>query len=150
MSPPLTHSRLRFWLELGIAIAVSAVDVAARGYFRHQLNYEHAVFFPRFSEGMEAGGPHVVVLASAAFLLGCLGRTAFWLIGPAVAIFLPIWSLADAFAGGGGHNLLPFELTAEGILCLALIVPAALGRGARRLVGKRRGEDNGLRAGGRS
>ena len=100
-------------------------------------NFEHAVFFPIFSQVDQGGSlphPHLWAFLNCAipFAFGFFGRGMVLLVGPSFWLSYPIWTAIDMMAGGGGHNLGPIEFAFYFIGSLFFILPTGAGRLARR------------------
>jgi len=99
-------------------------------------NYEGVVFLPIVGESSEMPDSlqhlSLGITLAVGLALGIFGRGPIWLIGPAVVFAFPIWSLIDGLAGGGGHDLWPFEMLAYGVWSLIYIIPTGIGRLTKR------------------
>jgi len=65
------------------------------------------------------------------FLLGIVGRSPVWIIGPATMLFMPIGMVIGMVTGGAGLNLWPIALVFCSVLTLIGLIGAAIGRGAK-------------------
>jgi hypothetical protein len=72
------------------------------------------------------------LLFAAGLVLGFRGRAHALLIGAGTQLGLVAWMVGDMAAGGGGHNLFPFELLGYGICALPGAAGASLGHVAGR------------------
>ena len=98
-------------------------------------NYEQAIFLPIVSQALEK--PPIIsilLVAVVGFAAGAFGRGPIWLVGPATMLAFPIWAVIDGLAGGGGHDMIPFEIIMYGFFAVVCIGPTTFGRLARFLV----------------
>ena len=121
----------RLFLELFLASIVGMLAFISPAWFLadRPSNYEHAVFIPVVGEMLEE--PTLcsfLLMLAVALAVGVLGRAPVWLTGPGIMLGFPVWALIDAIAGGGGHNLLPFEILAYVAGSAVFIGPAVVGR----------------------
>jgi hypothetical protein len=133
------YSKSRLFGEIGAATVVGFGLRMAPALLLPTLppNYYHTVFLPVITRAAQAGVvPHREILVfldlAVPFAFGFIGRGPVWLIGSALGLAYPIGTIVDLLAGGGGHNLWPFELVIWVPLSFLFIVPTGLGRVARR------------------
>jgi hypothetical protein len=119
-----------------IAIAGIAVFSLPVLFMSHPPpNYEQAVFLPMVSQALEK--PPIIsilLVVVVSFAAGVFGRGPVWLAGPATTLAFPIWAVIDGLAGGGGHNMIPFEIIMYGFFAMVCIGPTTFGRLARFLI----------------
>ena len=130
-------SVMRLLLEVFlIAIAgIAAFSLPVLFIAHPPPNYEQAVFLPIVSQALEQ--PHIIsvlLVAAVSFAAGALARGPVWLVGPATMLGFPVWAVIDGLAGGGGHDLIPFEIIVYGFFAGVCIGPAVVGRSARFLL----------------
>jgi hypothetical protein len=139
-----TSGRLFAEILIATVAGLVAFILPALFFAKHLPNYEQAVFLPIVSEvleNMDSAIGFTVMCCSASLMfavslaIGFFGRAPIWLTGPAIMLGFPIWAMIDAIAGGGGHDLIPFEIIFMYVLPSPFfIVPTLIGRAIRALI----------------
>jgi hypothetical protein len=128
-----------FSLEVFLAAAAGMTIIVLPVIINGNHAKNSAVFLPVVATAVEnmsfSTFGYLFILG---LLLGLLTRTPFLIIGPAVMLFFPIWSLIDMIAGSDSHNLWPIEWFSYAIESLSSLAGAAMGRIVKRLWIKRR------------
>ena len=132
---PCSITRLLIETFVAVIFGIAAFSLPVLFMSPRPPNLEQAVFLPMLSEALEK--PHlssILLILAASFAVGFFGRAPFFLTGPAIMFGFPIWAVIDGLAGGGGHNMIPFEIIMYAIIAPVFIIPSAFGRLLKYLI----------------
>ena len=133
---PCSVLRLLFEIVLIAIVGIAAFSLPVLFMAHPPPNYEQAVFLPIVSQALEQ--PQVIsilLVAAVSFAAGVFARGPVWLVGPATMLAFPIWAVIDGLAGGGGHDMIPFEILVYCFFAGVCVIPTVVGRSARFLIG---------------
>lgn len=132
---PCSFMRVLFEVVLVAIAGIAAFSLPVAFMAHPPPNYEQAIFLPMVSQALEQ--PQfisILLVIVVSFAAGVFARGPIWLVGPATMLAFPVWAIIDTAEGGGGHDLIPFEIMMYCVVAGFCIFPTIVGRGVRFLI----------------